>query len=388
MCDTLVALSNSTENKNVIFGKNSDRPYREAQLITYFPRTKYSEGEQLKCTYISIPQIKETSAVLLSQPYWMWGAEMGANEYGVAIGNEAVYSKELLRRTGLLGMDLLRLGLERSNNARTALNVITELLEKYGQGGNCDIGTDMWTYHNSFIIADSKEAYVLETADIWWIVEKVKDVRSISNSLSIRDIGDNRRKGILQHAIENGYCKDDEDFDFASAFSQEPIPKVFSPLSRPGKTQQLLKKNKGNISPALMMDFLREHEAGICMHGDFESVGSEVSLLNKNPNKSIHWFTGSTNPCRSIFKPYTFPSEGFTVMKPGPYNNVNPKWFWTRHAISKKSNIKKMKEIENSIIGKVNKILAVENQISDEIFMEKIKEINAEALEKSEEMIK
>ncbi len=56
-CDTFVALGNSTENHNVIFGKNSDRPYTEAQLITYVPRTRYSKGEQLKCTYISIPQV-------------------------------------------------------------------------------------------------------------------------------------------------------------------------------------------------------------------------------------------------------------------------------------------------------------------------------------------
>jgi len=246
----------------------------------------------------------------------------------------------------------------------------------------------MWTYHNSFIIADSKEAYVLETADKWWVVEKVRDIRSISNSLSIRGMGDTRRSGILQHAIENGYCKDDDHFDFASAFSQEPIPDIFSPLSRPGKTQQLLKKHKGRISSALMMDFLREHEAGICMHGGFESVGSEVSLLNKNPIKSIHWFTGSTNPCRSVFKPFAFPSEGFKVMKPGPYDKVDPKWFWTRHTISKKRNIKKLKEIENSINNKVNKILAEESKISDKIFLDNIKKINVEVWEQSEVIIK
>ena len=168
---------------------------------------------------------------------------MGVNEYDVVIGNEAVYTHEPLRNIGLLGMDLLRLGLERGKNARDAMIVITRLLEEFGQGGGCDYNNPNWSYQNSFLIADHKEAYVLETADKWWIAEKVKDVRSISNSITIRGKGDMRRKGIIDHAIEKGYCKDDEDFDFAFTFSGSPVSDQPSSRSRGGKSTILLREN-------------------------------------------------------------------------------------------------------------------------------------------------
>ena len=129
MCDTYVALGNATKSGNVIFGKNSDRRGNEAQLITYNPRRSYSSEEMLKCTNIEIPQVSETAAVILSQPFWMYGAEIGVNEHSVVIGNEAVSSKEPLKDTGLLGMDILRLGLERGKSAKEALNVMIDVLE-------------------------------------------------------------------------------------------------------------------------------------------------------------------------------------------------------------------------------------------------------------------
>ena len=321
MCDTFVALNNSTKDGSVIFGKNSDRLGNEAQLITYLPRLKHSKGDELKCTHISIPQVNETAAILISQPYWMYGCEMGSNEYGVVIGNEAVATKEPLNETGLIGMDLLRLGLERGKSAKESLDIIIKLLEKYGQGGNHNLKG--LNYHNSMIIADSQEAYVLETAGKWWIAEIVKDYRSISNNISIRGSGDMRRSGIIDHAIQKGYCKDDNEFDFKMIFSPSPLPEVFPINSRDGCSLNQLAENKGKITFELMIEFLREHKVGICMHGrNDQSVGSQVSILRENPSKSIHLFTGSTVPCLSIYKPYSFPFEDQSILKAGPYKEI------------------------------------------------------------------
>lgn len=387
MCDTLIALGNSTEDGNVIFGKNSDRPFNEVQLITYSPRMQHEKDTSLKCTYLEIPQVSKTYAILLSQPYWMWGAEMGANEFEVVIGNEAVYTHEPLRRYGLLGMDLLRLGLERGKSAKEALEIIIDLLEKYGQGGGCAFNDPSWMYHNSFIIADPKEAYVLETADNWWIVEKVKTVRSISNGITIRGKGDIRRNGIVSHAIKKGYCKDDDDFDFAYTYSGSPISITPSPYSRGGKSNLLLSKNTGIITPQIMMEFLREHHAGICMHGGFESAGSQISHL-RNKNHSIHWLTGSTLPCMSIYKPYIFPLGGQKYYNPGPYQNIDPDWFWWKHktSIPLKSRAN-LNNIEKRLLSSMQDILNKENVISKEVFIEKVKSLNLEAWNKSYEII-
>ena len=400
MCDTLVALGNSTLDGSVIFGKNSDRPNNEAQLITYTPKKRYSKGEEVKCTYISIPQVTETNALLMSQPFWLWGAEMASNEYNVVIGNEAVYSYEPRRRIGLLGMDLLRLGLERGKTAKEALYIITELLEKYHQGGGCAYDDSSWIYHNSFLIADSNEGYVLETADDWWIAEEVKNVRSISNWLSIRGKGDMRRKGIIQHAIEQGYCRDDDDFDFAATFTGSNISNTPSQFSRGGKSTILLQKNKGNINPAMMMEFLREHEAGICMHGGFESTGSQVSQIQKGNNCTIHWFTGTTLPCLSIYKPYTFPIKGQEHLNPGPYSKINTDWIWARYSSflrdyakflnqSEKNNfIKSIKTIENNVLRKVRELQNEECSKNHNKFINQIIALNQETWNKIKELIK
>jgi secernin len=107
-CDTFVAFPPTAPNGMVVFGKNSDRPTGEGQSITRYPARQYKEHSKVKCTYLDIPQAASTYAVLLSQIDWMWGAEMGANECGVVIGNEAVWTKvpEETEKL-LLGMDLV-----------------------------------------------------------------------------------------------------------------------------------------------------------------------------------------------------------------------------------------------------------------------------------------
>lgn len=394
MCDTFIALGNVTKDGSVIFGKNSDRIISEAQLITCQSKQKHFPGEVLKCSLIEIPQVSETASIILSQPYWMWGAEMGANEYGVVIGNEAIATKEPLNNEGLLGMDILRLGLERGKNARDALKIMTELLEKFGQGGQHN--QKGFNYHNSYIIADPSQAFILETAGEWWVAENVIDFRSISNDVSIRGKGDLRRKGIIQHAIDMNYCNDDNEFDFAITFAASNRMPSYMEYS-----MNRLRENIGKISPFMMMGFLREHEGNICRHrrNDF-TAGSQVSQLNED-KKNVHWFTGSALTCLSVFKPYFFPITSTRVLDSEPYDKINDDWFWIKHLNHVKSFIKNpLKEnlerndfkklitnIEQELIKKINIISSSESNLNKEQLMNEFTSINNISWRKTEELI-
>lgn len=298
-CDTFVAFAPTAPNGMVIFGKNSDRPAGEGQSITRYPAQTYPEKSTLKCTYIEIPQADATHAVLLSQIDWMWGAEMGANECGVVIGNEAVWTKVPMESEDrLLGMDLVRLGLERGSTAAQTKDVITNLLEQHGQGGPCAENDPSFTYHNSFLIADYKEAWVLETAGRHWVAQKItKGARNISNGLTIRDEFDSCSKGLLCYAKEQKLWNGQEPFDFAECFSEGGVDE--SPFSRQVCGTTLLGKHKGTLDRIAMMEILKDHNSGICMHGGFETTASMVSELQKDDSK--HWMTGKSHPCQSEF---------------------------------------------------------------------------------------
>lgn len=316
-CDTFVVLPPASQDC-IVFGKNSDRPSKEIQEVVYFPAKNFDGCNDLQCTYIEIPQVAHTQAVILSRPSWMWGAEMGANDFGVCIGNEAVWTKltneKYLIKEKLLGMDLVRLGLERGKTAEEALDVIIKLMEQYGQGGLCS--EDGMTYHNSFLISDRKEAWVLETAGEIWAAEKITEgIRNISNELTIRKKFDRHHKDIHSFAEEKGWWKkEDGDLDFALVFTAGALEQG----ERLTEGKRLLEKfsEDRNFNVLNMMEVLRNKESGICMgEGGFCSTGSQVSLVATTSSPlttnqpACHWFTATPDPSLSLYKPFVFTKD-------------------------------------------------------------------------------
>lgn len=325
MCDTFIALPSITKNNSLIFGKNSDREPNEAQAIVRFPRMKHIE-KTLRCGFINIPQVDETFEIILSKPFWMWGAEMGVNEYGITIGNEAVFTKVKFKKTntGLSGMDLLRLALERSRTAREALNCITDLLETYGQDACGGYQNKDFYYHNSFIIADSQEAWILETAGNEWVAKRVKQYGSISNGLTITDDYDLISKNAITFAKEKGFYKTGK-FSFMKVYSNPVMSWVSGCKVRQKTTMQGGNQEGFTIKSAieilsshhLSTDKFTPHKAttkDVCMHttgklNPSHTVGSMIVEIRKDQPITI-WLTGTSNPCLSIYKPFFFGDNG------------------------------------------------------------------------------
>lgn len=315
MCDTMVRVLDD----RVLFAKNSDRDPNEAQLLDWQPARDHAADATVRCTWIEIPQVPHTHAVLLSRPFWMWGAEMGTNEHGVVIGNEAVFTSEPYAKTGLTGMDLLRLALERAATAEEAVAVITRLLQEFGQGGGCGHEHRDFTYHNSFLVADHRHAWVLETAGDKWEVERVTSgARSISNGLTIPGFAD-RYADRLRGRVAQCHLR-----------------------------RELTEQGAGSAGSVLdLMNLLRTHADfeidptysivngamnGPCMHAGglvaaSQSTASWVSELR--PTGASHWATATSAPCTSLFKPVAVDEP--LDLGPAPTDMFDHDALWWRH---------------------------------------------------------
>ena len=347
MCDTMAARAAATVNGGTLFAKNSDRERNEAQYLQLLPAQSYGRGAVVRCTYVAIPQAARTHAVLLSRPFWIWGAEMGANEYGVVIGNEAVHPRALpQRQRALIGMDLLRLGLERGATAAEAVEVITGLLEQHGQGGSCGHMAARY-YDNSFIIADQDEIFVLETIGRRWAVERAGTTRAISNAYTIAT-PTSASPDLEAYARAQGWWHANA-FDFAAAVTNPANPGLPVAQARCARATLRLGTDAGKITPASMMSYLRDHGGidgpgfhpadivggTICMHAADgtrrgQSVGSIVSDLRQSGG--LHWVTGTSAPCTSIFKP-VFVADGLPEQGAIPGDAFDGETLWWRHEI-------------------------------------------------------
>ncbi len=124
-------------------------------------------------------------------PSGSWGGEIGCNEHGVAIGDEAIFTNQRAEKDGVVVLDLLRLGLERATTAREAVDVIGAHVVEFGQGGNCQMMGN-YCFDSGLLIADRQEAWIVNCAGHHWAAR--------------RGAGRRRRSPIASRSARTGIC--------------------------------------------------------------------------------------------------------------------------------------------------------------------------------------
>lgn len=313
MCDTFAVVG----PQGVVFGKNSDRDPNEAQRLEWLPAREYADATMLQCTWTRIPQARRSHALVLSRPYWMWGGEMGANEHGVAIGNEAVFARGPLEDSGLTGMDLVRLALERADTAAAGVSVIRELLAVHGQGGRAGYARADFRYHNSFLIADRREAWILETVGRECASRRISaGVAAISNALQLPPLRSRARR---LHTLLSG----------ARSRSLR-VESLAAGVEAAADAARVL-GDHGHGAPAPRFSRITGALAAPCVHAGgwlaaAQTTGSWISELS--PQGDRHWATGTSSPCLSVFRPVRI---GLPQHTGTPTGQRDTQSLWWRH---------------------------------------------------------
>jgi dipeptidase len=353
MCDSLVARGARTVDGATLFAKNSDRRGRESQPFLQFPASFHPRQARVRCTHIEIDQGAETYRVMGHSPAWCWGFEQGVNEFGVAIGNHATFSREPLEeKPGLIGMDLVRLGLERGRDAREALEVIASLVETHGQGGSAFGIEGDGGYQNSFAIADSQSAWVLETTARGWAARSVEGA-SLTNALTLGDDWDFGSRDLERNATQQGFWVRGGRLDFKAAYARDDAPAFLtdrrveaaehclagSPLSVPCLKRWLCDHGGQTEPPDASLEPADPGRYSVCMHADPIST-TTASMVARLPEttRSKAWpvWISFATPCTGLFIPVyldgVLPAElasagGSSCARPGG-GSAGPESVW------------------------------------------------------------
>lgn len=354
-CDTMAALGNSTVSGQTIFAKNSDRPANECQPLVLRERQQHAPGSLTHCQFVTIPQAATTYRHIGSRPYWCWGYEHGFNEHQVAIGNEALHAKQPEASTAkLVGMEILRLGLERSRSAAEAVTIMTDLISQYGQGKFAN-DASVRTYDNSYLVADPREAYVIETAGHDWAVKQVTSAIGISNVYSVETDWQRISPNAEQHAIDQGWWQANQGrFNFADAYTAASRAEGSGAMRR-ARSCAVLSLRRGIIDVRTMMAILSDHSdglspqedwqtrvrssTGICRHPEPNGEGgctaaSLVAEFCANGERLPIYWCSLYSPCLSLFLPIFIEGQLPPVLTLGDATPSEESPWWLFHKLN------------------------------------------------------
>lgn len=354
MCDSFVALGNSTADGSVLLAKSADTEVNEAEHVVRFPRRRYRDGALVRITHLNIPQAPQTHEVILGKSFWSWGGEIGCNEHGVAVGNEAAFSNQTEGKDGVCVLDLLRLVLERSRSAREGVDVVARHVETFGDGGNCQMMGNFW-FDSGLLIADKREAYVVNAAGRHWAARRVADVTAISNRYQLEDDWE-----LSSLQASNGRKP-----SFRAMFADEKREAEVAAVERETMALSILEARRGSITVKDMADILRcvgdedtyevaadDRPTRVCMHaGPYESrfwhaTGAMIS--DASERGVVVWMTATSATDLSCFKPLFFEAD-MPDLGPAPQGTYIEGSLWWKHELLHRRAMAAYREVKPQI---------------------------------------
>ncbi|WP_298452771.1 C69 family dipeptidase [uncultured Prevotella sp.] len=221
-CTNFIVGKKASADGSVICSYNAD-DYGLFIGLCHFPAGKHEKGTMRKIYdwdtnvyHGQIPEAGETYNVIGN-----------INEYQVSIGETTFGGRpELVDTTGVLDYgSLIYIALQRSKNAREAINIMTTLTDKYGY---CSEG-------ETFTICDPEEAWIMEMIGkgpgrkgAVWVAVRIPDdaICAHANQSRIRKFNQKDKKNVMfskdciTFAREKGWFNGkDADFSFCEAYA-------------------------------------------------------------------------------------------------------------------------------------------------------------------------
>jgi dipeptidase len=303
-CTTILVGKELTADGSVIFGHNEDMGLEATGRLWSQQARSYKENASVDVPYVNLPQPHSTHA------YWASGNPKGStglgtstqhlpydsvlvgmNQWGVTMACNWAHSKEeAAPKKGIRRYAIRQLILERCKTAREAVELIGSLIDEHGQA---DWGGLI------YIVADSKEAWVVETTTHHWAARRVPDdaVYAVANQFTIGDDFDLASQDLAQFAETSGwYDPRQGKISFRDTYGfPEKMNQPYD-TDREARIHKLLDGKRGFIEPTDIFIVLRDRYEGTDKYTRPQQTPVWRENLNKNPSLSR---TISSNLCQS-----------------------------------------------------------------------------------------
>lgn len=339
--DMVTALGRAALDGLTLFGHNCRRGGAEALTLHRGNGGCHAPEERLEPSGITLPQARQTYTAIGVQTRGQWGYHHGVNLWSVAAGCTRLETRLAGAQPCLRGPDLVRLALERARTARQAVDLITDLVGRYGQG----TGPTEQRGDSAFLVADAGEAFVLETAGRHWAYQEVREVRAVSDVRTVRQDWDGIAHGFANLAIESGrWPADGSKVDFAGVAA--PVAAASAdPFRRWGRATLLLEEQNGHMDLAFIRRLLSDHyeecadevnrlrpgagPSPLCLHGDSDAAAttgaSLVAQLAGVGGAGFVWCCPGP-PCLGVYLPVPLAgdlTDAFGPAAGGPHDRLD-----------------------------------------------------------------